>query len=268
MKKNGQYDGGKTVLITGTTSGIGYELSRVFAAQGFNLVLVSRNEQKLRAQTEALQSEYGIAVHTVVKDLSEPSAPVEIFADVRRLGIHVDILVNNAGFNESGPFSETSLEQELKMLQVHVASLTHLTKLFLGGMLNKKFGKILNLGSTGSFTPCPIDAVYCASKAYVLSFSNAIRAELSGTGVTVSTLCPGATSTEFARKANMECTRLFRRFVMEPKQVAEIAYRGLMKNKKIIIPGLQNRVLVSSIPLTPDGILDKISIFLLKRNEE
>lgn len=265
MKKTGQY-GGKTVLITGTTSGIGYELSNVFASQGFNQVLVSRNEQKLKTQAEALQSEYGISVHTVMKDLSEPGAPAEIYAEIRRMGIHVDILVNNAGFNESGPFSETSLQKELAMLQVHVASLTHMTKLFLPGMLKKKFGKILNLGSTGSFTPCPLDAVYCASKAYVLSFSNAIRAELSGTGVTVSTLCPGATNTEFARKANMESTLLFKKFVMEPKQVAEIAYRGLVKNKKTIIPGFSNRALVSSIPFTPDGILDKISISLLKRN--
>lgn len=265
MKKTGQY-GGKTVLITGTTSGIGYELSNVFASQGVNQVLVSRNEQKLKAQAEALQSEYGISVHTVMKDLSEPGAPAEIYAEIRRMGIHVDILVNNAGFNESGPFSETSLEMELAMLQVHVASLTHMTKLFLPGMLKKKFGKILNLGSTGSFTPCPLDAVYCASKAYVLSFSNAIRAELSGTGVTVSTLCPGATNTEFARKANMESTLLFKKSVMEPKQVAEIAYRGLVKNKKTIIPGFSNRALVSSIPFTPDRILERISVSLLKRS--
>ena len=264
MKTDGQ-DSGKTVLITGTTSGIGYELSRVFAAQGLNLVLVSRNERKLKAQTEALQSEYGIAVHTVISDLSEPSAPAEIFANVRSRGIHVDILVNNAGFNESGPFRETRLEQELRMLQVHIATLTHLTKLFLPGMIEKKYGQILNFGSTGSFAPCPLDAVYCATKAYVLSFSSALRAELSGTGVTVSTVCPGATKTEFAKKANMENTLLFRKFVMEPREVAAIAYRGLMKNKKIIVPGFYNRILVLSIPFTPGKILEKIGTSLLKR---
>ena len=201
-----------------------------------------------------------------MKDLSEPGAADEVFSEVQREGLHVEILVNNACCNESGPFSETDIEKELKMLQVHIISLTHLTKLFLPGMLTKGFGRILNVGSTGSFAPCPIDAVYCASKAYVLSFSNAIRAELSGTGVTVSTLCPGATNTEFARKANMEKTLLFKKFVMEPKQVAETAYRGLMKNKKIIIPGFMNRLMVSSFTLTPDRMLDRISFALLKRN--
>ncbi len=258
--------GKKTALITGTTSGIGYELSRIFTEHGFNLVLVSRSEQKLKTQAAALSSGGGVSVYPVVKDLSEPCAADEVFSEVLRQGLHIDILVNNAGLNESGPFSETDIKKELKMLQVHIISLTHLTKLFLPGMITKGFGRILNVGSTGSFAPCPIDAVYCASKAYVLSFSNAIRAELSGTGVTVSTLCPGATNTEFARKANMEKTLLFKKFVMEPKQVAEIAYRGLMKNKKIIIPGFLNRLMVSSFPLTPDRMLDRMSIALLKRN--
>jgi len=151
------------------------------------------------------------------------------------------------------------------MLQVHIVSLTHLTKLFLPGMIKNKYGKILNFGSTGSFAPCPLDAVYCASKAYVLSFSSAIRAELAGTGVTVSTLCPGATKTEFAKKANMENTLLFSRFVMEPQEVATIAYREFMRNKKVIIPGLYNRLLVLSIAFTPGKILEKISASLLKR---
>jgi len=215
--KNKEQNIKKTVLITGTTSGIGYELSKILAREGLDLVLVSRNEQKLRAQKEDLKNKYGRDVHAIAKDLSEPRAAEELFSDVQRQGIHIDILINNAGFNESGPFYETNLEKEMHMLQVHVASLTHLTKLFLPGMINKRYGKILNLGSTGSFAPCPMDAVYCASKAYVLSFSSAIRAELSGTGVTVSTLCPGATKTEFAKKANMENTLLFRSFVMEPQ---------------------------------------------------
>ncbi len=265
MRDDGR-SGDKTALITGTTSGIGYELTKIFAEQGFNLVLVSRNAQKLTMQEDAFKSKYGVSILPVAKDLSDQSAAAEIFTEVRRRAISVDILVNNAGFNESGPFFETGIEQELKMLQVHVMSLTHLTKLFLPGMIKKKYGKILNLGSTGSFAPCPLDAVYCASKAYVLNFSSAIRAELAGTGVSVSTLCPGATNTEFARKANMENTLLFKRFVMEPSQVAEIAYRGLMRNKRIIIPGFYNRLLVSSIPWTPGQVLDRISAALLRKN--
>ena len=152
------------------------------------------------------------------------------------------------------------------MLQVHVTALTHMTKLLLPDMIKRGFGKILNVGSTGSFTPCALDAVYCATKAYVMSFSNAIRAELSGTGVSVSTLCPGATNTEFARKAKMESTRLFNGIVMEPQRVAEIAYQGLMKNKKVIVPGFANKMLVASIPFTPGIMLDWVSMFLLKRN--
>lgn len=264
--KNKDQNKMRTALITGTTSGIGYELAKIFAQEGFNLVLVSRNEQKLNVQKENLKKRYEVEVYTIAKDLSEPKSPEKVFLDIQSQGIHVDILVNNAGFNESGPFYETSLEKELQMLQVHIASLTHLTKLFLPGMMKNNYGKILNLGSTGSFASCPLDAVYCATKAYVLSFSGAIRAELSGTGVTVSTLCPGATKTEFAKKANMENALLFKRFVMEPQEVAEIAYREFMRNRKVIIPGLYNRLLVLSIPFTPGMILDKISISLLKRN--
>ena len=256
----------RTVLITGTTSGIGQALSEVFAAEGFDLVLVSRNEQKLKGQAGSLKERYGAAAVTIAKDLADPKAPAEVFSAMQEKGIAVDVLVNNAGFNESGPFSETSIEKELQLLQVHVAALTHLTKLFLPAMLRNGYGKILNLGSTGSFAPCPLDAVYCASKAYILSFSHALRAELSGTGVSVSTLCPGATRTEFARKANMESALLFRRFTMDPETVARIAYRGLMKDKKAIIPGLYNRMLVSSIPLTPGFILDRVSKLLLRRN--
>lgn len=259
--------GKKSVLITGTTSGIGYELSRIFAREGFNLVLVSRSEQGLKIQKESLQKRQGGEVLTIAKDLSDPKAPEAIFSVVKSHDIHIDILVNNAGFNESGPFYETRLEKELQMLQVHIATLTSLSKFFLPGMIKNKYGKILNLGSTGSFAPCPLDAVYCASKAYVLSFSNALRAELLGTGVTVTVLCPGATKTEFARKSNMESTLLFRRFVMEPDQVAEIAYYQLMRNKKVIIPGLYNRMLVLSIPFTPGRILDRISMLLLKRGQ-
>jgi short-subunit dehydrogenase len=259
MTNNAVQVSDKTVLITGTTSGIGYELSRICARNGFNLVLVSRDEKKLRAQKEALQSEYRVAVRTVSRDLSDPSSPAEVFNEIKRQGL-------NAGFNESGPFLHTSLDKELAMLQVHVTALTHMTKLFLPDMIKRGFGKILNVGSTGSFTPCALDAVYCATKAYVLSFSNAIRAELSGTGVSVSTLCPGATNTEFARKARMESTRLFKGIVMEPKKVAETAFQGLMENKKVIVPGFANRMLVASIPFTPDGILDRVSVFLLKKN--
>jgi short-subunit dehydrogenase len=255
----------RTVLITGTTSGLGSEFSNIFAREGFNLVLVSKNKQKLKLQKEEISKKYGIKVHIITKDLSVPSAPEEIYSDTHKLNINIDILVNNAGFNESGPFYKTNVEKELQMLQVHIVALTNLTKLFLPEMIKNKYGKILNIGSTGSFVTGPMDAVYCATKAYVLSFTSAIDAELSSTGVRASTLCPGAMKTEFAKKAGMENTVAFRRFVMQPKKVAEIAYRKFMKNRKIIIPGLFNKILVASIPFTPNKISEKMSIFFLKK---
>jgi short-subunit dehydrogenase len=263
--KNASENKNRTVLITGTTSGIGYELSKLFAINGFKLVLVSRDEKKLKAQKENFANKYGVEIYTIAKDLSDPKSPEEVFSEVQGKGIHVDILVNNAGFNESGSFDKTSLEKELQMLRLHIVSLTHMTKLFLKGMVQKRYGKILNLGSTGSFAPCPLDAVYCATKAYVLSFSSAIRIELEGTGVMVSTLCPGATRTEFAKKANIEDTKLFSRFVMEPQRVAEIAYSGLMKNKKVIIAGTYNKLMVASMTFTPNKILEKVSLSLLSK---
>lgn len=255
----------RTVLITGTTSGLGYELSNIFAQKGFDLVLVSRNKEKLLKQKEKLLMNNSIKIHIIDKDLSIPVAADEIFSEVKKNNIQIDILVNNAGFNESGLFYKTNINNELQMLQIHILTLTKLTKLFLHEMIRNKYGKILNIGSTGSFAPCPMDAVYCASKAYILNFTSAINSELRGTGVMASTLCPGAMNTEFAKKAGMGNTMLFKKFVMNPKTVAKIAYNKFIKNKKIIIPGLYNKILISSIFFTPKIILDKLSIFLLKK---
>jgi uncharacterized protein len=256
----------KTVLITGTTSGLGYELCDVFANESFDLVLVSRNKENLLKQKERLiMNNVNIKIHIIIKDLSDPDAPDEIFSDIEKNKIKIDILINNAGFNESGLFYETNMDKELQMLQVHILALTKLTKLFLKSMIRNKYGKILNIGSTGSFAPCPLDAVYCATKAYILNFTSAVNSELKGTGVAASTLCPGAMHTEFAKKSEIENTALFKRFVMHPKRVAEIAFNKLMTGKSVIIPGIYNKLLVASIPFIPNGILERISKFLLTR---
>ncbi len=254
----------KTVLITGTTSGIGYELSKLFAKNGDRLIMVSRNAEKLQKQQAELLNNYDTLIHTIAKDLSQPNAVMEVFDELQKRGLQVDILVNNSGFGIRGRFSDTDLEQELQILQVNIIALTQLTKLIIPGMIEKGFGKILNLGSICSFTPCPLQAVYCASKAYVLNFSNAIRFELAGTGVTVTTLCPGATKTEFPKKTNMEETILFKKMVMEAKTVAKIAYRGLSKNKKTIVPGIINKLLVHLIPFTPARITEELTMKLVK----
>ncbi len=237
---------GVTVLITGASSGIGYDLSKIFAKKGYRLVLVSQNEENLKRAAAGIRGEYKDAQITIVpKDLSQPTSPEELFEYLTRRSIQVDILVNSAGIQVYGPFHETNLEDDLRLISVNMLALTKMTKLFLKGMVERGYGKILNLGSTGSFQPCPLDAVYCAGKAYVLHFSEGIAEELSGTGVTVTALCPGATRTNFAKRANIEDIRLFRGFVMDARTVAEIGYKALMRGKRVARQvGINHRICV------------------------
>lgn len=263
--KNNQGQEQKTALITGATSGIGCELSRLFAENGYNLVLVARNQQRLEHLASEFKQKFLITTNIISKDLSSPTSPEEIFAELHDKSIHIDVLVNNAGFNEYGPFSETDLQKELQMIQVNLVSLTHLTKLLLPGMLKNNYGKILNVGSTGSFASTPLNAVYCATKAFVLSFSEAIAEELRGTGVTVTTLCPGATKTEFARRAKMEDTKLFQGNLMDAKKVAVMGYHALMRGKTSVITGCANKLTVFSLRFTPRNMVTKIGRSLLSR---
>lgn len=258
----------KTALVTGASHGIGYELSRLFAGNGYNLVLVARNKQRLGQIADEFNETFGISTKVIAMDLSVSTSPDEIYAELERKAIPVDILVNNAGFQEYGPFSETDLGNELQMIQVHIAALTHLTKLFLPGMLKRGHGRILNVGSTGSFIPGgPLNAVYCATKAYVLSFSEAIADELKDTGVTVTALCPGATSTEFARRADIEDIRLFRFQcgVMDARKVAEIGYQALMKGERSVVAGMANKLTVLSLKWMPRRLMTTTARFLMSR---
>jgi len=232
---------GKTALVTGASSGIGYELAKCFARDGYNLVLVARSRDDLQKIAAQLTSEHGVSAKVIAKDLSAPASPQEIFEQVQTEGITIDIMVNNAGFGTYGTFSETNLRDELEMMQVNMVSPTHLTKLFLPGMIARGHGRIMNVSSMGAFQPGPLVAVYCATKNYILSFSEALAEELSGTGVTVTALCPGPVRTGFARRAKTERTRammrgLFNR-IWEPEDVAAVGYHGLMKGKTIVIPG-------------------------------
>lgn len=252
MEKN------KTALITGATSGIGYELSKLFALNRYNLVLVARNEQKLEDIANELRQAFSVSIITIPKDLSLPSSPKEIFSDLQEKCIQVDVLVNNAGFNEYGLFSQTDLHRELQMIQLNIVSLTYFTKLLLPGMLERKHGKILNVGSTGSFVPGPLNAVYCATKAYILSFSEAIAEELKETSVTVTTLCPGATKSEFAQRANMEDVAIFQGKLMEASEVAKIGYNALMRGKTTIVAGCANKLTVLSLRFLPRSMVAKM----------
>jgi short-subunit dehydrogenase len=259
---------GNTALVTGASHGIGYEMSRLFARNGYNLVLVARNAQRLKEIAAEFKGVFGINAMVIARDLSVQGAAEEIFAELEWDRVHVDILVNNAGFQEYGPFSKTDLHKELQMIQVHITALTCLTKLFLPGMLKRDHGRILNVGSTGSFTPGgPFNAVYCATKTYVLSFSEAISEELKGTGVTVTALCPGATNTEFARRADIEDIRLFkfRCGVMKARTVAEAGYRAMMKGERSVVAGMANKLTVLSLKWMPRRLMTTTAKLLMSR---
>lgn len=256
----------ETVLITGASSGIGFELSKIFAKKGYNLVLVSQNEHKLeKAASEIQLQNHNVQISIISKDLSDPSSPEEIFEQLKQKKIQVDILVNNAGFNVYGSFHEVNLENILDLISVNLLALTKLTHIFMKGMVERGYGRILNLGSTGSFQPVPINTVYCATKAYVLSFSEGIADELKGTGVTVTALCPGPTQTNFAKRADIEEVKLFNMMTMDAKRVTEEGYKALMKEKIIKIPGLVNSLLVFLVRFMPRGLITKVGKYLMSK---
>ena len=242
MKRKELIGKNKTVLITGASSGIGLELAKLFAKDGFNLVLVARRKERLEDIAKELNNLYGIKTHIITKDLSNLESPKEIFNELNIESIKIDILVNNAGFDVYGKFSETNYEKELNMIDVNVLAVTYLTKLFLPSMVERNSGKILNIGSTGSIIAAPLNAIYCATKAYVLNMSLAIGEELRGTGITITCLCPGATRTEFHKLAMMLDTNLMQGKVMSAEKVAKIGYKALMKGKRVVIAGFKNKV--------------------------
>lgn len=234
----------KFTLITGASGGIGLELAHVFAAKGHPLILVARSGDKLRQLEDELEKKYQIQTEILIKDLARPSAAKELFDEVCLRGWEVEVLVNNAGFGLYGFFAAENPYEELQMIQLNVTTLTELTKLFLVPMLQRKSGRVLNLASTAAFQPGPLMAVYYATKAYVLSFSEAIHNELKDTGVSVSCLCPGPTVSDFQQRAriNMEIPLFKASGVMSARAVAETGYKGLMKGKAVIVPGLTNKI--------------------------
>src|SRR6266566_7342818 len=256
----------KIALITGASTGIGYALSKCFAADHHNLVLVARQEQKLKQVAEELQGQYGVSVKVIATDLARPESPQKIAEEIRRESLRIDYLVNNAGFGLGGKFAETDLTVELEMMQVNMVALAHLTKLFLPEMLAHGAGKILNVASTAAFQPGPLMAVYYATKAFVLSFTEAIANELAGTGVTVTCLCPGPTPTGFQARARMEGSQLLRAGLMlDAATVARIGYEGMLRGKTIVIPGLKNRLIVQAVRLSPRGFVTRMVRRIMER---
>lgn len=247
-----------TALVTGASGGIGEELARLFAADGHDLVLVARSRDKLARLAEELEAKHGVAAHVLASDLARAEAPRDIFDALQGAGVTVDALVNNAGVGSYGLFAETDLQSELDLLQVNVVALTHLTKLFLPGMLARRRGYVMNVASTAAFQPGPLMAVYYASKAYVLSLSEALSNECAGTGVVVSALCPGPTETGFVAAAGMGDSKLFDRAVMDARTVAREGYRGLLAGRAVVVPGFRNNLLARTVGMMPRGLVTKV----------
>lgn len=251
----------ETVLITGASSGIGLELAKCFAADGCRLILVARNTAALETLAEALRQSHQIEVIILTADLSRPETPKRIFAELSAQKIAVDVLVNNAGFGALGNFTELPLARQLEMLQVNIAALTELTGLFLPGMMQRKRGGILNVGSVAGFQPGPGMAVYYATKAFVLSFTEALAEELAGSGLKISVLCPGPTATNFSQVARANKSRLFKARKMSAVAVARAGHRAFRAGKVIAIPGGSNKLLVFCGRLAPRAAVRKIARF-------
>lgn len=255
---------GQWALVTGASGGIGYELSRQFAHHGFNVVLIARDAERLSKVARELENQYHTKTLVLPKDLSHPFAAGEIFGEIQRHNLGIDVLVNNAGFGDLGPLAGAEWEVQRQMLQVNVMTLVELTRLFLPEMIRRKSGRILNIGSTGSFAPVPYMSVYGATKAFVLSFSEALSAELEGTGVTVTALCPGVTATQFARRAKTENSLLVRLNQMTAGDVAKTGYRALMKCKPRVVPGWFNKLMIGSLRFSPRSATLKLSKMLMR----
>jgi len=249
-----------TALITGASSGIGLELARFHASKGGDLVLVARNKSKLDEIKTELEKKYNISVYTIGKDLSVAKSAQEVHDQTTKQNIQIDYLINNAGFGDFGMFAESDLDKQLQMISVNITALTALTHLYLPGMIKKGSGKILNVASTAAFQPGPTMAVYYATKAYVLHFSEAIANELKGSGVTVTALCPGATESGFQSAADMQESKLVKgKKLPSAKEVALYGYKAMMNNRTVAIHGIMNYLMANSVRFAPRGMIVKVA---------
>jgi len=245
----------KTALITGASSGFGYEFVKLFVKDNYNLILVARNIEKL----EEIKREFsGVEITVIQKDLTLPGAVKEIYLKIKEKGLNIDVLVNNAGFGLLGEFDKLDIEKQTNMIQLNISVLTELTHYVLQEMQERKSGKILNVASTAAFQPGPLMAVYYATKAYVLSFSEALVEELKDTGITVTTLCPGASKTNFGKVASVEKTKMFER-AMEADIVVQLGYNALMKGQRVVIAGTLNKIGAYAAKFLPRSLAAKVA---------
>jgi short-subunit dehydrogenase len=247
----------KSALITGSSNGIGYELANIHAGNGHDLILVARNKCKLDILRSTLQKQYGIKVYIIEKDLSLAGAAGEVYDEIRAQDLTVDYLINNAGVGDVGLFADSDWEKQVRMINLNITALTHLTRLFLPGMIERGSGKIMNVASTASFQPGPTMSVYFATKAFVLSFSEAVNYEVRKKGVTVTALCPGSTESGFHATALGEGMHVKERKLPSAREVAEYGYKAMMRGKAVAVPGFKNSIMASSVRFIPRSLVVK-----------
>lgn len=259
----------KYALITGATSGIGNELAKLFAKDGYNLVIVARTETDLEGVASGLASIFGINVTTIAKDLSQPNGPFEVYEEVKAKGIKIDVLVNDAGQGQYGKFVDTDIQRELEIVRLNIDGYLILTKLFLKEMVGRNEGKILQVASIGSKLPGVMQSVYHATKAFILSHTEALVNELKDTSVTITALMPGPTDTDFFRKAEMENTKMVQESgVSDPAKVAQDGYEALMSGESKIISGFKNKVQVAMTNVMTDNAAAKMVEKLMEPSEK
>ncbi|MBP5283732.1 MAG: SDR family oxidoreductase [Treponema sp.] len=254
-----------TALITGASGGIGAELARLFAGDGYNLILVARRLEKLDELKSELESAFGISVTNFAQDLSEAQSAKNVFDFTKSQNLSVDVLVNNAGFGDFALFAESNLQKQQQMIQLNITTLTELTHYFIPQMIERKCGRILNVASLASFMPGPKMSVYYASKAFVRSFSEALSVELKSSGITVTALCPGPVTTDFWDRAEAGSSSLFSHFMFaDSKKVARYGYKRLMKGKVLAIPYFSTRCAVFFTRLLPRSLVRNL-IYLVQK---
>ena len=255
-------------LITGASNGIGLELARIHAKRGGDLVLVARSQDKLNQLADELRAQYdGIQITVIAQDLTMPQAAQSVFAQTEQLGIQVDILINNAGFGGHGRFFERELAKEQQMIQLNITALTELTHLYLQGMVARRRGKILNVSSTASFMPGPLQAVYYATKAYVTSFSQAVAEEVREFGITATALCPGAVATDFVAAGDLQGVGAWKN-AKSAQSVAEYGYRAMEKGELVAFnEGKLKFALEWVIPLLPRKTVLKMSRMAMEKSK-
>ncbi|MBW7879665.1 MAG: SDR family oxidoreductase [Anaerolineae bacterium] len=250
---------GKWAIVTGASSGLGEEFARQLAAAGIHLVLVARRKDRLAATARDLMQAHGIQTRVISADLSLPDTPQMIYDQLRADGIAVDVLINNAGFGLYGKFTDIAWEREQQMLDVDIATVVRMTRLFVPDMAARKSGWVLQVASVGAFLPSPLYASYSAAKAFVLSFSEAINFELRGTGVSVTTTCPGMIRTEFHDVSGQAYTWFQRLMLMEPEPCVRASINAMLRRKASVVPGRVNALMIWSLRLTPRWLMTAIA---------